>query len=87
MIEILGEKVDKLDGGFLCIFYYEKKETLEDLLDQGNLAYEQLRQAVSELKWNTNSAVFDRIKAGLDRLWLEKTEDRIELILKDEMMR
>lgn len=32
MIEILGEKIEKLDGGLLCIFYYEKKETLQDLV-------------------------------------------------------
>jgi histidyl-tRNA synthetase len=58
MIKILSNKAEKLDSSSLCLFYYEKKDILQGIMEEGNSVYEGLKKLAPDLKWVVNTEVF-----------------------------
>jgi hypothetical protein len=44
MIKVLSSKTDRLDSNSLCLFYYEKKDILQGIMEEGNSLYEDLKK-------------------------------------------
>jgi hypothetical protein len=54
MIKILSNKAEKLDSSSLCLFYYEKKDILQGIMEEGNSLYENLKKLAPDLRWVIN---------------------------------
>jgi hypothetical protein len=42
----------------LCLFYYEKKDILQGIMEEGNFVYESLKKLAPDLKWDVNPELF-----------------------------
>jgi hypothetical protein len=78
MVRVVAGKAERLDATALCLFYYEKRDTLHAVLEEGGLLYDGLRGLTPELRWVVHADVLLPIKAELANLVVHTDNTHIE---------
>lgn len=79
MIDYLNSNIEKLEAVSLCVFFKDKKDDIEEILDEDRHKYESLKNKVEDIKWIVDCNIFDDIREKISQIQFFEDDTYIEL--------